>query len=64
MPAIFFFAAEHLYGVLVTSNFITVPNFAVLFLAHGQTVIMDFSFCESEMMLWKVMLRRLIKTIR
>ena len=39
-------------------------NFAVLFLAHGQTVIMDFSFCESQMMLWKVMLRRLIKTIR
>ena len=26
MPAIFFFAAEHLYGVLVTSNFITVPK--------------------------------------
>lgn len=26
MPAIFFFVAEHLYGVLVTSNFLTVPN--------------------------------------
>ncbi len=26
MPAIFFFAAEHLYGVLVTSNFLTVPK--------------------------------------
>jgi len=25
MPAIFFFAAEHLFGVLVTSNFWTVP---------------------------------------
>ena len=25
MPAIFFFVAEHLYGVLVTSNFLTVP---------------------------------------
>lgn len=39
-------------------------NYAVLFLAHGQTVIMDFSFCESVMMLWKIMLHRLIKTIR
>ncbi len=26
MPAILFFAAEHLYGVLVTSNFGTVPQ--------------------------------------
>ena len=26
MPAIFFFAAEHLYGVIVKSNFWAVPN--------------------------------------
>jgi len=26
MPAIFFFVYEHLYGVVVTSNFWTVPK--------------------------------------
>ncbi|WP_300713718.1 hypothetical protein [uncultured Acetatifactor sp.] len=39
-------------------------DYAILFTAHGQTVVMDFSFHESGMMLWKTMLHRLIKTIR
>jgi len=39
-------------------------DFAVLFMAGEQTVIMDFSFHESGMMLWKTILCRLIMTIQ
>lgn len=40
------------------------PEASFLFSAQRHTVIMDFSFHEPEMMLWKTMLYRLIKTIR
>ena len=39
-------------------------DYVFLFSAQRHTVIMDFSFHEPEMMLWKTMLYRLIKTIR
>lgn len=39
-------------------------DFAVLFPAGGRMAVMDFSFHESGMILWKNLLRRLVMTIQ